>query len=207
MNRPRSSQKRYRLFVDDYRRGPSMTIRRKSAQGVPQGEGKEAPSQAARVPARIPALAVAAPLSRSAIVFVLALTGAGLQMVEPLFMRFIVDRVLLNRRARPAARLSALECRGLVFLALVIVSNLLNALRDYRQRLLNTRVMLSLRRSLFDRLLHLPLPKLWDMKTGGILSRLTGDVDTTTGLLQMAIVSPVALDHPPGDRRRHPADH
>ena len=63
-------------------------------------------------------------------------------------------------------------------------------MRDYRQRLLNTRVMLSLRRSLFDRLLHLPLPKLWDMKTGGILSRLTGDVDTTTGLLQMAIVSP-----------------
>ena len=50
--------------------------------------------------------------------------------------------------------------------------------------------MLSLRRSLFDRLLHLPLPKLWDMKTGGILSRLTGDVDTTTGLLQGAIVSP-----------------
>ena len=50
--------------------------------------------------------------------------------------------------------------------------------------------MLSLRRSLFDRLLHLPLPKLWDMKTGGILSRLTGDVDTTTGLLQMAVVSP-----------------
>src|SRR5256714_13016156 len=28
------------------------------------------------------------------------------------------------------------------------------------------------------------------MKTGGILSRLTGDIDTTTGLLQMAIVSP-----------------
>ena len=43
---------------------------------------------------------------------------------------------------------------------------------------------------MFERLLHLPLPKLWDMKTGGILSRLTGDVDTTTGLLQMAIVSP-----------------
>src|SRR5206468_3457592 len=69
-------------------------------------------------------------------------------------------------------------------------SKLFQILKDYRQRLLNVRVMLSLRRSLFDRLLHLPLPKLWDMKTGGILSRLTGDVDTTTGLLQMAIVSP-----------------
>src|SRR5437667_319123 len=60
----------------------------------------------------------------------------------------------------------------------------------YRPRLLSVRVMLSLRRSLFQRLLRLPLPKLWDMKTGGILSRLTGDVETTTGLLQMAIVSP-----------------
>ena len=75
-------------------------------------------------------------------------------------------------------------------------------LKDYRQRLLNVRVMLSLRRSLFDRLLHLPLPKLWDMKTGGILSRLTGDVDTTTGLLQMAIVSPADLAHPAGHRGR-----
>src|SRR3989441_10832766 len=50
--------------------------------------------------------------------------------------------------------------------------------------------MMSLRRSLFERLLHLPLSKLWDMKTGGILSRLTGDVETTTGLLQMALLSP-----------------
>ncbi|MGH7956021.1 MAG: ABC transporter ATP-binding protein, partial [Opitutaceae bacterium] len=38
--------------------------------------------------------------------------------------------------------------------------------------------------------LHLPLSRVWDMKTGGILSRLTGDIDTTTGLLQMALVSP-----------------
>jgi ATP-binding cassette subfamily B protein/subfamily B ATP-binding cassette protein MsbA len=68
--------------------------------------------------------------------------------------------------------------------------NALRMFKDYRQRLLNTRVMLSLRRALFDRLLHLPLPKLWEMKTGGILSRLTGDIDTTTGLLQMAIISP-----------------
>jgi ATP-binding cassette subfamily B protein/subfamily B ATP-binding cassette protein MsbA len=67
---------------------------------------------------------------------------------------------------------------------------LIEVLKDYRQRLLNVRVMLTLRQSLFDRFLNLPLPKLWDMKTGGILSRLTGDVDTTTGLLQLAIMSP-----------------
>jgi len=111
-------------------------------------------------------------------------------MVDPLFMRFIIDRVLLNPALDPPQRLNRLSLAGGLFLIVVILSNVLNAFKDYRQRILNTQVMLSLRRNMFDRLLHLPLPKLWDMKTGGILSRLTGDVDTTTGLLQLAIVSP-----------------
>ena len=125
-----------------------------------------------------------------AIVAVLALVVAGLQMVEPLFMRYIVDRVLLNPALDIAARLTRLQFAGGLFLTIVILSNVVNALKDYRQRLLNTRVMLALRKSLFERLLHLPLPRLWEMKTGGILSRITGDVDTTSGLLQLAIVSP-----------------
>jgi ATP-binding cassette, subfamily B, bacterial len=123
-------------------------------------------------------------------VFGLALAVTGLQMVEPLFMRFIIDRVLLNVNLSSADRVGRLNLAGSLFVAVVILTQLVNVLKDYRQRLLNTRVMLSLRRSIFDRLLHLPLPYLWDMKTGGILSRITGDVDTTTGLLQMAVVSP-----------------
>jgi ATP-binding cassette, subfamily B, bacterial len=121
---------------------------------------------------------------------VLALLTTGLQMIEPLFMRFIIDRVLLNQRLEAASRLIRLNQAGAVFLGVIILTAGVGVLKDYRQRLLNVRVMLSLRRSLFERLLHLPLAKLWDMKTGGILSRLTGDVDTTTGLLQMALVSP-----------------
>src|SRR6185503_12919517 len=123
-------------------------------------------------------------------VFALSLTGAGLQMVEPLFMRFIIDRVLLNSSLDVASRISWINLAGATFLTVIVLSSLVSMLRDYRQRVLNTRVMLSLRRALFDRFLHLPLPKLWDMKTGGILSRLTGDIDTTTGLMQMAVVSP-----------------
>ena len=122
--------------------------------------------------------------------FVLALLAAGLELLEPLFMRFIIDKVLLNTGLAPASRLGRLHLAGALFVGVVVLSNLMTVLRDYRQHLVNVRVMLSLRQSLFERLLHLPLPKLWDMKTGGILSRLTGDVDTTTGLLQMAIMSP-----------------
>jgi ATP-binding cassette subfamily B protein/subfamily B ATP-binding cassette protein MsbA len=123
-------------------------------------------------------------------VFALALVTAGLEMIEPLFMRFIVDRVLLNTGLDLSARLTRLHLTGAAFVGVVVVSNLIRVLKDYRQRLLNVQVMLTLRRTLYDRLLHLPLPTLWDMKTGGILSRLTGDVETTTGLLQMAVVSP-----------------
>ena len=120
----------------------------------------------------------------------LALVRAGLEMIEPLFMRFMVDKVLLNKALDTAARFARLNLTGTSFLTLIVGSNLLNAFKENRQRLLNTRLMLALRRTLFQRMLHLPLAKLHDMKTGGILSRLTGDVDTTTGFLQMAIVSP-----------------
>jgi ATP-binding cassette subfamily B protein len=189
MNRLRSSRQRYLSFVKDYRQ---RRLDDAAEAGAPPA-GPESPSQPGGKrreylreylrwlwPHRYAAAAL----------FVLALMGAGLQMVEPLFMRYIIDRVLLNTGLDPATRLTRLNLAGALFFTLIVVSNLVGALRDYRQRLLNTRVMLALRRSVFERLLHLPLPKLWDMKTGGILSRLTGDVDTTTGLMQMAIVSP-----------------
>jgi ATP-binding cassette subfamily B protein/subfamily B ATP-binding cassette protein MsbA len=124
------------------------------------------------------------------LVFALGLAGAAITMIEPLFMRFIIDRILLNDTLDAAARLERLHTTGAAFLGVILLAAAIGLARDYRQRRLNVRVMLSLRRSLFDKLLHLPLPTLWDMKTGGILSRLTGDVDTTTGLLQMAIMSP-----------------
>jgi ATP-binding cassette, subfamily B, bacterial len=125
-----------------------------------------------------------------AAVFVFALIVAGLEMISPLFMRFIIDHVLLNKTLDITTRLIRLNLAGGIFLAAVILTSLLGVAKEYRQRLLNIRVILALRRSIFDRLLHLPLPRLWEMKTGGILSRLTGDVETTTGLLQMAIISP-----------------
>jgi ATP-binding cassette subfamily B protein/subfamily B ATP-binding cassette protein MsbA len=116
-----------------------------------------------------------------AFVFILALGKAALELVEPQFMKFMIDSVLLNQTLDTASRMRWLNMAGGLFLVVVLLSNLITLARDYRQKLVNTRLMLALRRSLFDRLLHLPLPRLWDMKTGGILSRLTGDVDTTTG--------------------------
>ena len=121
----------------------------------------------------------------------LSLVGAGLEMVQPLFLRYIMDRVLLAEGTiTTSQKLRMLHGAGAAFLAVVVVNQLLNLWKNYRQRQLNVRVILALRRALFERLLNLPLKKLSDMKTGGIISRLTSDVNTTTGLLQLGLVSP-----------------
>ena len=194
----KSSRRAYRQFVEDYKNQQLDKDDKKRGADAPTGGAGAAPAGAAPAPK---------PKSRRAslreyitwlkphrgevaFVFVLALGKAALELVEPQFMRFMIDKVLLNQTLDTVARMRWLNMAGGLFLVVVLFSNLVTLLRDYRQKLLNTRLMLSLRRSLFDRLLHLPLPRLWDMKTGGILSRLTGDVDTTTGLMQMAIISP-----------------
>jgi ATP-binding cassette subfamily B protein/subfamily B ATP-binding cassette protein MsbA len=181
--RPRSSYQRYLKFVEDYNRR-----RLDEETDKPPGEGRGKRREYLREYVRW----IGPHRWAAGALLGLALASAGLEMIEPLFMRYIVDRVLLAAGLTAAARLARLNLAGALFFTLIVSSNLLSAYRDYRQRQLNNQVMLSLRRSLFERLLQLPLPKLWEMKTGGILSRLTGDVDTTTGLMQLAIVSPAA---------------
>ena len=180
MSPARSSRKRYQEFVEDYKH-------KRLDQVLETDEAGPAPAAPRRPGARRAYLRDYVRWLRPhryalGAVFALALAVAGVQMIEPLFIRYIVDHVILNKGLDNAARLTRLNLTGLVFLGVVVLSHVGGGFKDYRQRILNVRVMLSLRRSLYERLLHLPLPRLWDMKTGGILSRLTGDVETTTGL-------------------------
>lgn len=196
-DRSRSSRKRYEAFVEDYKHrrfddagaekeGNQISDGPKSGGPTSTEPAKGQRREYLRVylrwlwPHRYSVCAV----------FVLAIVVAGLEMIEPLFMRYIIDRVLMNVELDTESRLTRLHLAGSTFLAVVILSKVASVLKDYRQKRLNVRVTLSLRRALYDRLLHLPLPKLWNMKTGGILSRISGDVDSTSGLLQMAVVSP-----------------
>jgi ATP-binding cassette subfamily B protein len=187
MTRPRSSRRRFLQFVDDYRHLRLDAKDDAPRKGEPEG-GREPGKR--REYLRDYLRWLWPHRWATAMVFLFALVTAGLQMIEPLFMRFIIDKVLLAGDLDAAGRLTRLHLAGATFLGVILLSNLVGALKDYRQRILNTKVILGLRRALFRRFLHLPLPNLWEMKTGGILSRLTGDVETTTGLLQMAIVSP-----------------
>ncbi len=119
----------------------------------------------------------------------LAVSVSLLEMIQPLFARYIIDQVLLGELSN-SDRVIRLNLVGGLFLGVVILTRALGVTRAWNQRLLNVRVILTLRRALFDRLIRLPLDKLSNMKVGGIISRLTDDINKTTGLLQMAVISP-----------------
>ena len=124
----------------------------------------------------------------------LAVSVAVLEILQPLFGRYIIDQILLNEDLSRSQQLTALNTTGTLFLILVASIHMLGMSRSWFTRLLNQRVILTLRKSLFGRLLQLPLDQLADMKVGGIISRLTDDISKTMGLLQMAVISPsVAL--------------
>jgi ATP-binding cassette subfamily B protein/subfamily B ATP-binding cassette protein MsbA len=187
MKRARTSRQRYETFREAYRehRSDELSAAGESPDKIQPVDKAERRRYLANYRnwlwPHLPAIAV---------LLFLAVIGAGLDMVHPLFLRFVVDRVLLAPGLSPESRLGTLHVIGVAFLAVIVIARLVDALRSYRQRQLNARVVLSLRRSLYERLLYLPLQKLSDLKTGGIISRLSGDVDTTSGLLQMAVISP-----------------
>ncbi|MBX3174005.1 MAG: ABC transporter ATP-binding protein [Gemmatimonadaceae bacterium] len=189
MPRSHSSRQRYLEFVRDYRARRLGDERPKLPEGGDPTAVKP-PSRSIRANLQHYVTWLRPHRGAIGLLALLALIGAGFEMLEPLFMRFIIDRVLLAGGLEQGARLNLLHVAGGLFLTVVIANALTGMTREYRQRRLDIDVMLTLRRSLFERFLRLPLPNLWEFKTGGILSRLSGDVDTTTGLLQMAIISP-----------------
>jgi len=112
--RPLSSRARYRVFVDDYRQ---RRLDDEAQSANTQPAGAPAPASADGKPAKRARSRNRRKYVRDYLhwlrphryavgaVFLLALLAGALQMVEPLFMRFIIDRVLLARGLDAAARL------------------------------------------------------------------------------------------------------
>lgn len=118
----------------------------------------------------------------------LALVTTALNMLWPLALKGVVDALASGESHE--RKLSILNKLGLAIVVLLLLKQGLDAWRSYLTVILNTRVIFRLRKRLYDKLLRLSLGDLSRMKTGGIVSRLSGDVDSATGLVQQAILSP-----------------
>jgi len=128
---------------------------------------------------------------RLGLLFSLSLVGIGIDMVWPLVSAHLIDGVILNPRLSIERKVGELTGFALAMGGLFLFGSGLSWLRSLRLQLLNSRLAFQLRGALFHRVLRLPMGELTEMKTGGILSRLSNDVDSTTGLLQQALLSPV----------------
>lgn len=127
---------------------------------------------------------------RLAFVFVLALISVVLNLVLPAATKYIIDDILPNGQLAAGVKLRRLTavCGGL--LALLLFTTGIDTWRSYLMSVLNAKVIFRLRQRLFDRFLRLPLAELSDLKSGGIVSRLSQDTDKVTGLVQMAVITP-----------------
>lgn len=122
----------------------------------------------------------------------LAAVAAVLDLVQPAAFGLVIDRILLNDGLTPVEKRYwlTLVCSGV--LALLLLARVVESGRWWWMMVLNTRIVHRLRQTLMEHCLRLPLNEITDLKAGGIVSRLSGDVDQTTGLMQMALMSPIA---------------
>jgi ATP-binding cassette, subfamily B, bacterial len=124
-------------------------------------------------------------------VLLLAIIVAVLETAQPRLIGDVIDKVLTNTDLDLASKQQQLRWYILVLLALVCMARLTDAWRDFRIHALNTCVTSQIRRMLYGQLLRLPVSRLHELKTGGVVSRLTGDLEQLTGLVQMAFISPI----------------
>ena len=118
MSRVESSRRRYGTFVKAYRNrtleDPADGEKKPKTGATVEDKAKAAGKRREYLRDYIKWLVAASLRDRRFLV--LGLITAGLEMIEPLFMRFIIDRVLLNETLDRASRLSqlhvaALRCR------------------------------------------------------------------------------------------------
>ena len=122
--------------------------------------------------------------------FLIAVVSEAVQLSLPLGTRHIIDNILLASGADHLSAVAAVHLLALGMLALLVLVQLLDSFRRDRMARLNGRLVLDLRRRLIQRFLRLELGRIHELKSGGIVSRLSSDVDAVTGLVQMAFFSP-----------------
>jgi ATP-binding cassette, subfamily B, bacterial len=137
----------------------------------------------------------------------IVLLNAATSMLLPYIMKLTIDYVFQNRplpfvayfpegsplhRFMPAAGMPSLNFLVLFLLAVTLVGVGLEWIRMLSAQQINFRLAGTLRQRLHDHLAKLSLAKLSDYKTGGIVSRIMGDVDGIVGGIQNAFLGPIS---------------
>lgn len=182
-----SSLQRYRAFLEQVRGGTPSDGR---ASGGNAGAGTESGLPSRQVSFAYYRRWLRPHLATVGLLGVLALVGIALDMVWPLVSAFLVDHIMLDEHLPTQERVKWLLGGGAFMLSLFACNSGLNWWRGLRTQLMTSRLSFTLRSQLYNRVLHLPLSRITELKTGGVLARVSGDVDHATGLVQQALIGP-----------------
>lgn len=108
------------------------------------------------------------------------------RLAQPLLLKYAIDQAITP------GRLDLLAAPALLFLALLLIEALLTWGEVYGLQVVGQRVMADLRRALFERLLRLPVPWFDKSATGGVVTRVTSDVEALGEMFAAGIVSVLA---------------
>ena len=124
-------------------------------------------------------------------VLAMAVISIAIDLCWPLISKHIIDDIVLVDHLASADRLHQLAVFGGCMGALFLLNAVIGMRRNLLLARINALLAFALRRRLFAHILRLPLGELAGMKTGGIISRLSSDVDSTMGLVQLAFIGPL----------------
>jgi ABC-type bacteriocin/lantibiotic exporter with double-glycine peptidase domain len=120
----KTSRQRYETFRQAYKEGRTDDL----SVSESQEKSKPAPKAERRQHMRQYVRWLRPYLAPMLVVLVLAGINAGVESMPPLFMRFVVDHVLLAQNLDSITRLGLLHIVGLVFLCVIIGARLLDTL-------------------------------------------------------------------------------
>jgi len=126
-----------------------------------------------------------------ALIVALGLCSLGIDLLWPLASRYLVDRVILAPGVPLRLKLTRLALISGSIAGLFVINALFDLWRSFREQLLGSRFSSGLRARLFRRILRLPMTEINELKTGGVISRLSLDVENTSSLLPMALFNPL----------------
>jgi ATP-binding cassette subfamily B protein/subfamily B ATP-binding cassette protein MsbA len=120
------------------------------------------------------------------ILVVLGLFSMVFRAVLPWTSKFMIDTVLSKND------LALLFGTCAVLLVIAVADIVVASITDYTSRLLSSKMQVHMRRLLISHLQVMPLDRLEKLKTGGIISRLEGDVGSFSDLLYEGFLTPLS---------------
>ena len=109
--------------------------------------------------------------------FLLSLISTALGMIQPLFAKVLIDRVLLSQEYKLLLTLLA------AVICLLVISFLIRVSNSYIYTRYSAKLLFQMREDLFDHLLKVPLSFFSKRKIGDIYSRIAADMADIQGLV------------------------